>query len=346
LPNPGILSPKGGRSEHWYSVRSDVVTYAEVTEFGNSEHIHFRENADPVASDGQLLIEIQSAGINFSDIMARTGVYAAIPQPPFRPGFEVTGRVASVGKRVKDFSVGDGVAAMMLGGGGYATHAVIDADTAIKLPSGLDFDIAAALMVQGLTAYLVLKEAAAGKDDTVLISAAAGGLGSLAVQISKKRGARVVGLASEAKHHFVKALGADVVIDYSKPGWSRSVMSATNAKGVTVYLDSQADLEQGAASMAPFGRWFLFGIRDQRAASGPAGQFVGYLLEKNLTLRGYTLQSSFQHIPLALKDLFAWVADGSLKVDITRYPLRDAAKAQDDFAARRTTGKVVLKPFE
>src|SRR6267143_197844 len=147
------------------------MTYAEVTQFGNSEQIHFLESADPVVSDGQLLIEIQSAGINFSDIMARLGVYPAIPRPPFRPGFEVAGRVTSIGKGVQGFSVGDGVAAMM---------------------------------VQGLTAYLLLKEAAAGKDDTVLISAAAGGVGSLAVQIAKKRGARVVGLASEAKHTFIK----------------------------------------------------------------------------------------------------------------------------------------------
>ena len=91
----------------------------------------------------------------------------------------------------------------------------------------------------------------------------------------------------------------------------------------------------------------LVPVRDERSTNGNGrpGQFAGHLLEKNLTLRGYTLQSSFQHVPLALRDLFAWVADGSLKIDVTRYPLRDAAKAQDDFAARKTTGKVILKPF-
>src|SRR4029077_18983364 len=103
------------------------MTYAEVTQFGNSEQIHFLESADPVVADGQLLIEIQSAGINFSDIMARLDVYPDIPRPPFRPGFEVAGRIN-------------------------------------KLPPGLDFDRAAGLMVQGLTAYLLLKEAAVGKD--------------------------------------------------------------------------------------------------------------------------------------------------------------------------------------
>jgi NADPH:quinone reductase-like Zn-dependent oxidoreductase len=92
----------------------------------------------------------------------------------------------------------------------------------------------------------------------------------------------------------------------------------------------------------------LVPVRYARSTNGNRrpGQFAGHLLEKNVTLRGYTLQSSFQHVPLALKDLFAWVADGSLKIDVTRYPLRDAAKAQDDFAARKTTGKIVLKPFE
>jgi len=141
-------------------------------------------------------------------------------------------------------------------------------------------------------------------------------------------------------------LGADVVVDYGDPGWSQSVVSATKRKGVSVYLDSLGDLEQGAASMATFGRWFLYGMRDQRTGTAGPGQFAGHLLEKNVTLRGYTLQSSFQHVPLALKDLFAWVADGSLKIDVTRYPLRDAARAQDDFAARKTMGKIVLKPFE
>src|SRR6185503_3957384 len=211
------------------------MTYAEVTQFGKSDQIHFLESADPVVSDGQLLIEIQSAGMNFSDIMARLGVYPDIPRPPFRPGFEVSGRVTSIGKGVKCFSVGEGVAAIMLAGGGYATHAVVDANTAIKLPPGLDFDLAAGLMVQGLTAYLLLKEAAAGKDDTVLISAAAGGVGSLAVQIARKRGARVVGLASEPKHTFIKTLGADVAIDYGGSGWSESVLSATKNKDVSVY---------------------------------------------------------------------------------------------------------------
>src|SRR6201988_2535163 len=240
------------------------MTYAKVTQFGKSDQIHFLESADPVVADGQLLIEIQSAGLTFSDIIARLGVYPDIPRPPFRPGFEVAGPVTSIGNGVKGFSVGDGVAAIMLAGGGYATHAVVDANTAIKLPPGLDFDLAAGLMVQGLTAYLLLKEADVGKDDTVLISAAAGGVGSLAVQIAKKRGARVVGLASEAKHTFIKALGADVAIDSGDPGWSQSVLSATKNKGVTVYLDSLADLEQGAASMASSGRWFLYGMRDQR----------------------------------------------------------------------------------
>ena len=322
------------------------MRYAEVETFGGSEQIQFFESPDPVASEGTLLIEVQSAGINFADVLARMGVYPSIPSAPFRPGFEIAGPVTSVGRGVNGFSVGDRVAAIMLAGGGYSTHAVVAADTAIKLPPGFDYDIAAALMVQGLTAYLVLKEAGVKKGDTVLISAAAGGLGSLAVQISKKLGATVIGLASKAKHKFIKELGADVAIDYTNPGWSQSVLSATDNQGVNVYLDSQGDLEQGVASMATLGRWFLYGARDQHATSAPSSQFLSHVIENNIMLRGYTVQSSFQHVPLAIKDLFAWVADGSLKIDVTRYPLRDAAKAQDDFAARKTTGKVILKPFE
>src|SRR5258707_12290095 len=98
------------------------MTYAEVSQFGNSEQIHFLESADPAVSDGQLLIEIQSAGINFSDIMARLGVYPAIPPPPFRPGFEVAGRVPSLGKRGQGFSVADGGGAMRAPAGGEPPH--------------------------------------------------------------------------------------------------------------------------------------------------------------------------------------------------------------------------------
>ena len=320
------------------------MRYAEVNAFGGSEHIHLLEGPDPVASEGTLVIEVQSAGVNFADLLARTGVYPPIPRAPFRPGFEVAGRVTSVGEGVNGISVGDGVAAL-LEGGGYATHAVIPAEAAIKLPSGFDYDLAAALTVQGRTAYLILKEAGLQQGETVLISAAAGGVGSIAVQISKKLGARVIGLASEAKHKFIKELGADVAIDYNSAGWSQAVLSATANKGVNVYLDSQGDLEQGVASMARLGRWFLYGARDQRATFAPANRFLIRLLENNVTLRGYTVQSSVQLVPLAFKDLFAWVADGSLKIDITRYPLRDAGRAQDDFAGRKTTGKVILKPL-
>jgi NADPH:quinone reductase len=323
------------------------MKYAEVKKFGGSEHIQIRESPDPIVSEGQLLIEVQSAGVNYSDIMARTGVYPAIPNAPFRPGFEIAGVVKAVGKGVNAFSVGDGVTAMTLAGGGYSTHVVIPAETGIKIPPGFDFDVAAALTVQGLTAHLVLKESGLKKGETVLISAAAGGLGALAVQIAKKLGARVIGLASESKHKFIKDLGADVAIDYTKPGWSNSVLSATNGQGANVFLDSQGDLEQGAASVAKLGRWFLYRIRDHGGATSiPTIPFLVRLLENDITFRGYTLLSSAQHIPLAFKDLFAWVTDGSLRVDIKRYPLREAGKAQDDFASRKTTGKVILKPFQ
>lgn len=323
------------------------MKYAEVKKFGGSEQIQILESPDPTVSEGQLLIEVHSAGVNFSDIMARMGIYPAIQRAPFRPGFEIAGVVKAIGKGVKGFSIGDRVAAIILAGGGYSTHVVIPAETVIQLPPGFDFDVGAALMVQGLTAYLLLKEAGLKKGETVLISAAAGGLGSLAVQIAKKLGAKVIGLASESKHRLIKELGADAAIDYNKPDWSKDVLAATQNQGVNVYLDSQGDLEQGVATVAKLGHWLLYGIRHQGAlSSAPSIQFLGHLLENNITLRGYTLESSVQHIPLAIKDLFTWVADGSLKIEIKQYSLREAAKAQDDFAARKTTGKVILKPLE
>jgi len=176
----------------------------------------------------------------------RSGFYPAITKAPFALGFEVAGVVREVGKGVEGFKVGDSVAAITLTGGGYVSHVVIPAATAIPFPNQLDSALAAAVLVQCLTAYILLDQAQVKNGDVVLIAAAAGGVGSLTVQLAKVKGATVIGLASESKVDLVKGLGADHVFDYGKAGWSAKALDVTRSRGVQVFLDSIGDLASEA----------------------------------------------------------------------------------------------------
>ena len=316
----------------------------EVPEFGGPQVLTIIEKPTPSPVEGTLLIEVKAAGVNYSDVMARSGFYPQIPRAPFALGFEVAGVVKAVGPGVDGFKEGDPVAAIVLSGGGYATHVVVPAQIAIPLPPGLDFALATGALVQGLTAYMLIEEARVKKGDAILISAAAGGVGSIAVQIAKARGAKVIGLASRSKFELLTRLGADHAVDYDDTGWSLSVRDVVGTHGLQVYLDSIGDLTTGAFPLlSRFGQWIIFGVR---SASGnplpPEATFA--MIEKNITLRGFNLEGSLQHVPRALGDLFKWIAEGSLKIEVTKYALDEAAEVHKRFEGRKTTGKVVLIP--
>ncbi|HWS67356.1 MAG TPA: zinc-binding dehydrogenase [Steroidobacteraceae bacterium] len=316
----------------------------EVPEFGGPQVLTIIERPTPSPAKGTLLIEVKAAGVNYSDVMARSGFYPQIPRAPFALGFEVAGVVKAVGPGVDGFKEGDPVAAIVLSGGGYATHVVVPAQIAIPLPPGLDFALATGALVQGLAAYMLIEEARVKEGDAILISAAAGGVGSIAVQIAKTRGAKVIGLASRSKFELLTRLGADHAVDYDDTGWSLSVRHAVGDHGLQVYLDSIGDLTTGAFPLlSHFGQWIIFGVR---SASGnplpPEATFA--MIEKNITLRGFNLEGSLQHVPRALGDLFKWIAEGSLKVEVTKYALDEAAEVHKRFEGRKTTGKVVLIP--
>src|ERR1700761_1528389 len=164
------------------------MKYVEALRFGGPEVLKVIEKETPRPAEGMLLVEVQAAGINYADILARAGHYPAVKQAPFAVGFEVAGVVREVGKGVGTFRVGDTVAALTLAGGGYASHIVIPAATAIPFPKELDPTVAAGVLLQGLTAYILLDRANLKSSDTVLITAAAGGVGSLAVQLAKLKG--------------------------------------------------------------------------------------------------------------------------------------------------------------
>jgi NADPH:quinone reductase len=320
------------------------MKYVEASKFGGPEVLAVLEKETPRPGEGMLLVEVKAAGINYADVLARSGQYPAITKAPFALGFEIAGVVKEVGKGIKGFKVGDPVAALALTGGGYASHVLIPAATAIPFPKQLDPALAAAVLLQGLTAYILLDRAQVKNGDTVLVAAAAGGVGSLAVQLAKLRGAKVIALASESKFELVKRLGADHVFDYGKPGWSAKALEVTRPQGVQVYLDSVGDLATEAFSLlGQFGRWIVYGARGGKQNALPANA-LGAMIEKNISLAGFNLGGNLDRVPGALKELFKFAIDGSVKVEITKYPLSDASIAHSVFEGRKSTGKLVLVP--
>jgi NADPH:quinone reductase len=319
------------------------MKFIEASKFGGPEVLTVVESPTPTPTEGALLVQIKAAGVNYADIMARSGFYPQVPKAPFPVGFEIAGVVKGVGKGVQGLKEGDSIAAIIQGGG-YATHAVIPAATAIPLPAGFDHALAVAVLVQGVTAYILLDEAKVKEGDTVLISAAGGGLGNIAVQLAKARGARVVGLTSKSKFDLVKSLGADQVADSDDAGWARSVKEAVGEKGIQVYLDSIGDLRTEAFPLlSQFGQWIIFGVRSGTGNALPF-EAIPVMVEKNITLRGFNLEDSFHQMPKALSALFKLVGEGKLKFEITKYPLLEAAKVHQLFEGRKTFGKIVLVP--
>ncbi len=316
-----------------------------VARFGGAEELQLIERETPVAGPGQILVDVKASGINFADVMARGGHYPGIKSAPFDPGFEVAGVVSGVGDGVSGFQIGDR-AIGLVASGGYATHAILEAATALPLPENLDFAPATALLIQGLTAYFLLETAGLKVGETVLIPSAAGGVGSLAVQIAKLKGAgTVIGLASPTKHERVTALGTDAVFDYTQPGWSKAVREATQGHGIDIYLDSQGDLEgEGTQTFADQARWMIYGGQAEGAGVLTA-QKMWELVFQNVTLRGYTVYSNMGEMKRAWDEMIGWVLAGQLKIHAEdRFSLSDADKAHTAIEARQTTGKVVLEP--
>ena len=322
----------------------------EVSQYGGPDALQLVEKPRPEPGPGQVLVEVKAAGINFADLMSREGIYPAGPKPPFVPGLEVAGVVTAVGDGVTTPIVGARVAALVQNGG-YAEYALADAAQAVPLPDSLEFATATALLVQGLTAYFLLKRGGELKPgQSVLVNAAAGGVGSLAVQLAKIFGAgRVLGTAStEEKRTLVRQLGADDAIDYTQNGWADAVKAATEGGGADIFLDATGDTESGGLKpLAPGGTWVIYGFQ-QGAHGGLTGGVMAGMIGQGTTVRGFTLYSVLsdpEAIAAALHDLLTWTAEGRLQVQTDdRFPLAQAAEAHTAIAARRTTGKVVLEP--
>jgi NADPH2:quinone reductase len=249
--------------------------------------------------------------------------------------------------------VGARVAAGFLQSGGYAEYALADAADVIPLPEQVDFPQATALFVQGLTAYLLVQEIAPPRQgETVLVHAAAGGVGSLLVQLARLRGAgMVIGTASSAsKLELARSLGADVAISYGDADWAGQVHAATDGRGIDVIYEATSGAigEQSFGLLGPWGRMALYGLFNLRSTQFTTAQ-VGQLIRQNQSILGFSISSlratQPERLRVPLRELFALVASGALQVTIGGlFPLAEAAAAHRALEQRTTTGKLVLLP--
>lgn len=316
--------------------------------FGGPEVLEVVDVPTPQPGVGEVLIEVDAAGVNFADIAQRRNAYLYEPELPYVPGYEAAGRIVAVGGDVDDRQPGQRVLAM-LPSGGYASHVLAQSGATVPLPDAVDAGASTALVVQGLTAYHVFAtRAALQPGERVLVQAAAGGLGSLAVQVAKRLGAgQVIATAgSDEKLAIAQSLGADVAINYKDaPDWPAAVREATDGQGVDVILEMLGgdSVHRDLQCLAPFGRIVVVGA----AAGPPEPLHPTALMGANQGLLGFFLAPILGMPELlgpSLTTLLGWLADGELRVDVTGYGLDDAASAHDDIENRRTTGKVVLTP--
>ena len=311
---------------------------------GGPEALEYVEVPRPTPGTGEVLVRVEAIGVNYIDVYHRTGLYK-LPLP-FTPGSEAAGVVEEVGEGVTELAKGDRVAYAMVPGA-YAEYTVVPAAKLVRVPDGLDARTAAAAMLQGMTAHYLVHDTYRVREGTAaLVHAAAGGAGSLTVQMAKQLGARVFGTASTTKLDLVRGDGADEVIDYTKSDFREEVLRLTNGRGVDVVYDSvgRTTFDASLDSLALRGTLVLFG-----QSSGPVLSFEPSRLAKNGT---YLTRPSLAHytttrdeILRRANDVLGGIASGKLRLRIDReLPLRDAAEAHRLLESRATAGKVLLIP--
>jgi NADPH2:quinone reductase len=317
-----------------------------VDQYGGTDAMQYRDVDTPQPKAGEALVKIAASGINYIDVYHRTGLY---PLPlPLILGNEAAGTVEAVGEGVTEVAVGDRVAYTGTMGS-YAEYAAVPAARLVKLPDNIDFNSAAAAMLQGMTAhYLVTSTYVLKSGDTALVHAAAGGVGLLLIQMAKRIGARVIGTVStEAKAQLAREAGADEVILYTEQDFEAETRRLTDGKGVQVVYDSvgKTTFLKSLNSLAPRGMLALFG-----QSSGSVEPFNPALLSQKGSLF-LTRPSLFHYIATRAEldwragEVLQWVSNGELKLRIEKtFPLAEAAEAHRQLEGRQTTGKVLLVP--
>jgi NADPH2:quinone reductase len=308
-----------------------------IERFGGPEVMELVDLPDPEAADDQVVVDVARSGVNFADTHATRDDYLAKQSLPLIPGGEVSGRTPD-GRRV----------AALLANGGYAQKVAVPESWLVPVPDHVGDDQAVSLLLQGITAHaLVNRCARLQPGETIVIEAAAGGTGSLAVQLAKRAGGRVVALASsDEKRALAARLGADATVDSRADDLKAAILEANDGREVDAVLEMSGGeaFEACLRTLAPFGRLVTFGI-----ASGEQNQVAtGHLMRNSRAVIGFWLVHLIPHrdeVAAILADLFAAVEAGELEVIVGGvYPLSEARRAHEDIIARRTTGKLLLDP--
>jgi NADPH2:quinone reductase len=315
------------------------VKAIQIEEFGGPEKLKLVDLPDPEASDGMVVVDIARSGINWADTHAIRNDYLAEQELPLVPGAEIAG-TTSDGRRV----------AALINNGGYAQKALVPEAFLVPLPDEVSDDQGAGLLLQGLTAHALLHYCAHVEEgETVVVEAAGGGTGSLAIQLAKRAGAKVIGLAStEEKRALAERLGADATADSRADDLKEAILEANGGEKVDVVLHmSGTGFEAELASLGMLGRIVVFG----NAARQPSELSTNYLLQTSKSVLGFWLIALIaqrrQLIGEMIADLFGAVAKGVLEVVIGEtYPLSEAARAHEAMQDRGTIGKLLLDPSE
>jgi NADPH2:quinone reductase len=316
-----------------------------IHEHGGPEVLRHEECPEPAPAQGEAVVKIEASGINFIDIYQRSGLYPM--ELPTTIGQEAAGIVAAVGDGVTEISEDDAVAYASVVGS-YAELAVVPARQLVRLPMGLEPRLAAAVMLQGMTAQYLCRSAYPVQEGArVLMHAGAGGVGLLFIQIAKRLGAEVFATVSTmGKAQLAREAGADHVIRYVEEDFAQAVMDATRGEGVQAVYDSvgKTTFEKSLTCLAVRGHLVLFG-----QSSGPVGPLSPGILGQKSTfltrprLHHYT--RTREELVQRADEVFRWVASGDLKVKVhKKYPLAQAAQAHEDLASRKTSGKLLLLP--
>ncbi len=310
-----------------------------ISEWGGPEALELVEDAPmPEPGPHEHLVRVSRAGVNFADTHASDNTYLAPYELPLTPGGEVAGKTED-GKRI----------AGLVGSGGYAEYAAVPKASAFPIPFGVSDGQALALLIQGLTAWHLYRTSAHLREgETAVVHAGAGGVGSLAVQLGKAFGARVIATAStEEKRQLALELGADAAVDVTREDLTEALIEANDGRRVDIVLEMAGGrvFDASLRALAPFGRLVTYGM----ASREPNQVAAGNLMRHSSAVIGFWLAHCFtrpqEMLAEPLQDLFERVASGSLKVvEGEVYPLSEARRAHEDLRARRTTGKLLLDP--
>jgi NADPH2:quinone reductase len=313
------------------------VKAIQIEEFGGPEQLKLVDLPDPEPSDGMVVVDVARSGINWADTHAIRNDYLAEQELPLIPGGEISGTTQD-GRRV----------AALMNNGGYAQKALVPEAFLVPLPDEVSDEQAAGLLLQGLTAHALLHYCAHVEEgETVVVEAAAGGTGSLAVQLAKRAGAKVIGLASsEEKRKFAEGLGADATADSRADDLKDAILDANGGEKVDVVLHmSGTGFEDELSALGMLGRIVVFG----NAARHPNELQTNYLLQSSKSVLGFWLVALVARrqdlVRSMIADLLGAVAGGDLEVSIgATYPLSEAARAHEAIQERGTSGKLLLDP--